>query len=71
MCKGLIIPVLFGIIIRLTVPTESLLKMLTTIGVYACVFIASMWFFGINTAEKSLLMSPIQTVKGKTWKKVH
>lgn len=49
---GLIIPILFGIIIKLVVPTRSTWAFLLEIAIYSAIYCASIWFFSLNMEEK-------------------
>jgi O-antigen/teichoic acid export membrane protein len=63
--KGLIIPVIAGIIMKITIPSPSLIVYLISILVFSIVYIISMWNFGMNESEKLIMKKPIRRIAFK------
>ena len=58
--KGLIIPIGVGIVMNRVLDMQSVVQYLIGIVFYSVVYIASMWYFGMNMEEKSLLKNSIR-----------
>lgn len=56
MCKGVIIPVSVGVLIRICFPADTVVKLLFEIIFYSIVYCMSQWFFSMNTEEKDLAL---------------
>lgn len=65
MSKGLIVPVLVGILINRYVNIETILMFLLTVLLYSACYGASMWLWGMNAYEKSLVLIPLKKVVKK------
>lgn len=55
--RGLIIPVIVGMLINHLVILDSVIMLLVMISVYSLIYIISMWKFGMNEYERNLIMS--------------
>ena len=53
MCKGLIFPVVVGVCILMFVNTNGMIRFFLFVGIYTMIYAISMWFFGMNKAERS------------------
>ena len=60
MSKGLLIPIAFGIVIKMYFDVSTVPMMLLGIAVFSCVYAGSMWLFALNKYEKNLILSPIK-----------
>ena len=60
MSKGLLIPIAFGIVIKMYFDVSTIPMMLLGIAVFSCVYAGSMWLFALNKYEKNLILSPIK-----------
>lgn len=60
LCRGLLVPCAIGIIILKYVTYTSIWSFLLAILGYTLVYLASMWFFGINEYEKELIKKPLR-----------
>ena len=60
--RGLIIPIIVGILIVKFVNLNSIPMLLVSILVYSAIYCASEWFIGMNEYEKELLKKPILKV---------
>ena len=65
MSKGLLIPIMCGILIVNLVPMDSIVVFLLMMVLYSGIYIASMWFLGMNDSEKSLIKKPVE----KFWRR--
>lgn len=63
--KGMIVPILAGIMIMKYIVFRSLLQYLLFIAGYTAIYCVSMWCFGMNLEEKQLVLQPIQKLAGK------
>ena len=61
-CVGLIIPVAIGIVIYKLVTITSIWQLLAWICVYAMTYCMSMFFLGMNTYERNLILKPIKRI---------
>lgn len=69
LCKGIVIPALFGFFIRKYVIFESIVAFLLWIMVYATVYVVSMWLFGMNDYERNLIRKPVEKIVRKMSRK--
>jgi len=65
--KGLIIPVLAGLLMTRCVDTSTIPMFLGVVLLYCVIYGASMWILGMNAYEKALVLMPLK----KVVKKVH
>lgn len=65
MSKGLLIPISFGIVIKMYFDVSTVPMMLLGIAVFSCVYAGSMWLFALNKYEKNLILSPIKNALKK------
>ena len=65
MSKGLLIPIAFGIVIKMYFDVSTVPMMLLGIAVFSCVYAGSMWLFALNKYEKNLILSPIKKLLKK------
>ena len=63
--KGLILPVIAGILLVKFTDRNNLLIWVADVGVYALVYGASMWLFGMNKYEKGLITGAVGKVLRK------
>lgn len=66
--RGLVIPVLLAIGMKLLLPVNSIWMLLAQIAVYTLVYAASMWKLGMNDFEKDLVFSVVRKVLPKAEK---
>lgn len=59
---GLIIPAVVGVLMVKFIDLYSVVNLLACILVYTVIYCASMWFIGMNTYEKGLILKPIKAV---------
>lgn len=59
---GMIIPIIVGILLVNNLDVNSLLKFLSLILIYSVVYFVSMWFIGMNSFEKKLILKPIKKI---------
>lgn len=57
MSRGLIIPVILGVLINRFIVCDTLLKLILCILSYTAIYCVSMWFLGIDNEEKNLFKS--------------
>lgn len=62
MSKGLIIPIVIGIIQNKAFLIDSWLKFAVMVLIYSVAYFASMWWLGFNNYEKSLIIVPARKV---------
>lgn len=67
--RGLIVPIIVGLIYSFCVSINSLWQYLFFILVYIVIYCTSMWLFGMNSYEKDLIMKPIKKVMTKIYEK--
>lgn len=60
--KGLIIPIIFGIILTNLYTFKSLIVYFIFMIIYALIYVISMWMFGMNKEEKLLIIKPIKKI---------
>lgn len=60
--KGLLIPVMSGLILCRVLDTQKTIGLLFSISVYSVVYAVSMWCFGMNVREKDLVRKPIRKI---------
>lgn len=63
--KGLIIPIIFGYMVKCFFEINNIYTFILLIVGYTIVFIISMWFFGMNNYEKELIGKPFIKLKDK------
>lgn len=59
---GLIIPIISGAVIMFVIGVDSIPKFILLAVVYTCIFIFSMWKFGMNNSERDLFRGPINRI---------
>ncbi len=62
MLKGLIVPIIFGIISQYLFNTKSIFGFVSSVVCYTGVYIISMWFMVMNDYEKQLVIVPMKKV---------
>lgn len=62
---GLIFPIVIGILINIFIVMDSFITLAIGIIIYSIVYGLSMFFIGMNTYEKSLVVTPIRKVLNK------
>ena len=62
MSKGLVLPIGFGIVIKMYFDVSTIPMMILGIAVFSCVYAVSMWLFALNKYEKNLFLSPIKKI---------
>ncbi len=62
-CKGLILPVIFGTVFVKIFSISKIWELLAAIALYSCVYALSMWFLGINEYEKKLALTPLKKLR--------
>ena len=62
---SLVIPFIFGIYIKFFVQFDSLIQLVIWGILYCTVYVVSLYFFGMNKEEKSLLDVPLRKIKRK------
>lgn len=60
--RGMIIPILLGMIVMKYITFNSMLLYLGCVLMYTIAYCISMWLFGMNVEEKRLMLSPINKV---------
>lgn len=60
--KALIIPIIAGAFIMFVIGVDSIPKFILLAIVYSCIFMFSMWKFGMNNSEKDLFRGPINRI---------
>ena len=65
MSKGLLIPIAFGIVIKMYFDVSAIPMMLLGIAAFSCVYVGSMWLFALNKYEKNLFLNPIKKLLKK------
>lgn len=63
LARGIVLPIFIGIIMQVFIPTGSLLIYIIKIVIYSLVYIISMWLFGMNEYEKSLIIGTLCKVR--------
>ena len=59
---ALIIPIIAGAVIMFVIGVNSIPKFILLAIVYSCIFVFSMWKFGMNNTEKDLFRGPINKI---------
>lgn len=59
---ALVIPCIVGTTIKIFIPMNNFIMMCALIIVYAIVYCLSMYFFGMNDAEKQMVMGPVKKI---------
>lgn len=62
---GLILPIVFGVVLNRFVTVESSMMLIIQIILYTAVYGVSMWLFGMNKYEKSLVTKPLKLLLKK------
>lgn len=62
---GFILPVGVAVIYRMAVPMDRFLSMLFGIFLLACVYVLSMWKFGVNETERAMILVPLRWINQK------
>ena len=62
--KGLMIPILFGVIIKRFITINNVYAFIALVFAYSLVYALSIWFLSINEDEKQLILSIFAKVKG-------
>lgn len=63
--KGLLIPIVSGVLILYTMDTNSLIGLISAIALYTTIYFLSMLCLGLNTREKEMLKKPIRQMFNK------
>lgn len=63
--RGLLIPVACGIVMMKFVPIGSLWMFVGQVILYTAIYCVSMWFIGMNSYEKSLILNPLRSIVGR------
>lgn len=66
---SLVVSVVVGILLRKFSPTGNVIYLCTAIAVYCLMYVASMWLFGMNESEKTLIKGPLKKIGGILCKK--
>ena len=66
---SLILPAIAGVAMMLYLDLSKPLLLIPGIFAYTLLFIASVWFWGMNAYEKDLALKPIQKLLSKTRKR--
>lgn len=61
--RGLIIPIVFEILIKIVFNKFSISFYFLNIAIYTCLYVLSMWFWGMNKYEKNLILVPMKKIK--------
>ncbi len=64
---GLIIPCIVGIVINAFIDMSTYVMLISGIAIYSLTYCTSMWFIGMNSYEKNLILAPVR----KIFKKLH
>lgn len=59
---ALILPLICGTLMTLFVDTSKTVLLVLCISVYAIIYCLSMWFFGMNADEKSMVLRPVNRI---------
>ncbi len=62
LCKGMIIPIVFGILVHSFIHKTSIVTYTLLIVAYSFTFIVSIYFIGLNEYEKNLIYQPIAVI---------
>lgn len=60
--KGMILPVITGIVILKGVKVSSFIELFIAVLIYSAVYCVSMWSVGMNCYEKQLIVKPLEKV---------
>lgn len=63
--KGLIIPGFVGVYLCRYVVFNSLMQYALLVVIYTTVYCCSMWWFGMNSSEKALVLRPLMILRSK------
>lgn len=62
LARGLILPIIVGVIIRQYLNLNHILNLLIGIMLYGLVYILSMFLFGMNMQEKNMIIMPLKRI---------
>ena len=62
MLRGLVLPIVLGLLVKKYVSFNTIPLLVGGIAVYCCIYVGSMWLFGLNKYEKGLLLGPVKKV---------
>lgn len=62
---GFIVPVFFAIFFRIAVPMDKFISVFIGIVAFACVYLLSMWMFGVNEVERAMMTAPLRWMNEK------
>ncbi len=65
LCKGLVIPVIFGIVVLVFADTRGAVKLVLLGLLYSVIYMISMWLFGMNQNEKDQIITTFNGLKRK------
>lgn len=65
MCKGLILPVAVGVCIKMFFNTNGMIRFFLLATAYTIIYAVSMWFFGMNEAEKKQIKGIVSRLRRK------
>ena len=63
--RGMILPVIAGVLLMLFVNLNSILLFILCVLGYTVLYCVSMWLFGVNEYEKTLLLKPLNKLRRK------
>lgn len=63
LARGLVLPLLIGIVMETVIPTESLLIFIAKVSVYSLTYFVSMWLLGMNEYEKNLFVGTFNKIR--------
>ena len=63
LARGLVLPLLIGIVMETVIPTESLLIFIAKVAVYSLTYFVSMWLLGMNEYEKNLFVGTFNKIR--------
>lgn len=63
--KGLICPIIFGLITKTCFPVKNATVLIISVCVYSLVYVLSMWMLGMNLEEKKMFSSMVIKVRKK------
>lgn len=69
--KGLIIPVILGVIMSVFIDMTNVFVFIGCVVAYSIVYLVSMWFLGMDTSEKNMLygiLRKLHLIKSKSFK---
>jgi len=63
--KGLIAPIICGVVIVLLIPIDNTIVLFASITAYTLIYATAMWHFGMNNGEKELLNTIVRKICGR------